>query len=287
MGATNNECKRRKLALACLALIISVDGCTTSMKGDSVQRKADEVTQTDAFLSHAPTPTIVHQKVVETEKIVLKDAAGNVRFEVAITDDGSLINTMRDAKGSERIKLTVGADGVARHTMMDETGTARLGSYVYPGDHPKRAGTAGTAFLNKDGKSVMQLETYKNGEVSHAFFGDNGKERISLNILNDGMAVQHFRDATGTLRTSIYADPTGETAFSLYDSQQRLRFHNIMLSNGKFTQGFINKAGQYKESTTLEENDTINHNAEKGVVRKFMDGVGKGIKSIFSSGSDK
>lgn len=276
MGATRNESERGKLALACLALIISTYGCATSMKGESVQLKFDEVQQRPAA-----------QKVIETEKLILKDITGNVRFEIAIREDGSLVHTMRDAKGNERINLVVDADGVARHNLIDETGTTRVGSYVYPGDHQKFAGIAGTAFLNKDGKSSMRLETYKNGEVAQTFFGDNGKQRLSLNILNDGLAIQHFRDATGILRASIYAEATGATAFSLYDAQQHIRFHNIMSSNGKFTQGFINKAGQYSESTTFEVNDTINRNAEKGFVRKFIDGVGKGIKSMLTGGSDK
>ncbi len=278
MGATRNESKMAKIALTCLALIISTDGCaTTSMKEESLQLKSDEAQQRSA----------AQQKVVETEKIILKDATGNVRFEIAVKEDGSLVHTMRDAKGNERINLVVDADGVARHNLIDETGITRVGSYVYPGDHPKFAGIAGTAFLNKDGKSSMKLETYKSGEVSQTFFGDNGKERLSLNILNDGLAIQHFRDATGILRASIYAEPTGETAFSLYDAQQHIRFHNIMSSNGKLTQGFINKAGQYRESTTFEANDTINHNVEKGFVRKFIDGVGKGLKSMLTGGSDK
>ncbi len=277
MESTKNECKRWKLVLACLALTINTAGCATSIKGESSQSNATDT----------PQMTAAQQKVIETEKIVLKDASGNVRFEVAVREDGSLVHTMRDAKGIERISLMVDANGVARHNLMDETGTTRMGSYVYPTDHPQFAGITGTAFLNKDGRSSMKLETYKSGEVSHTFFGDNGKERISLNILNDGMAVQHFRDAAGTIRTSIYADTAGETAFGLYDAQQHIRFHNIMFANGKITQGFINRAGHYKESITFEANDSINHNAEKGVIGKFIYGVGKGIKELLTGGSDK
>lgn len=271
------------LVVAIMAITAGTVGCaTTPTQADTVQTKVNEPEQRVVIVQQ-----IVQQKVVETEKIILKDAAGNVRFEIAVKEDGSLVQTLRDAKGIERLKLMVDAEGVARQNFFDETGTTRMGSYVYPADHTKFGGEAGVGFLNKDGKSVMQMETHKSGEVSHTFFDKNGNERISLRLLNDGLAIQRFRDAKGTIRTSTYTDTTGETAFNLFDAQQRVRFRSIMLPDGKLVQSFISKAGKEKESTMLEDDDTLTHKVEKGTVRKIVDSVGRTLKRILPGDSEE
>ncbi len=276
------------VSLVSMALTAGVIGCaTTPMKADTTQSKVDEPEQKIMIVPQPIASPIVQPKVVETEKIILKDATGNVRFEVSVKEDGSLVHTLRDAKGNERINLTVDAEGVARHNLFDDTGTIRVGSYAYPGDHQRFAGKAGTAFFNKDGKSLMQLETHTTGEVSHILFDRNGNERISLRLLNDGMAIQRFRDAKGTIRTSTYTDTSGETAFNLFDAQQRVRFRNIMLPDGKVMQSFIGKSGKEKESTILEDNDTLTHNVETGTVRKVFDSVGKTLKRMLPGDPDK
>ena len=276
------------LAVTVLALTMGTVGCaTTPIKADTAQPKVDEPEQKFVIVPQSIASPIVQQKVVETEKIILKDAAGNIRFEIAVKEDGSLVQTLRDAKGIERLKLMVDAEGVARQNFFDETGTTRMGSYVYPADHTKFGGEAGVGFLNKDGKSVMQMETHKSGEVSHTFFDKNGNERISLRLLNDGLAIQRFRDAKGTIRTSTYTDTTGETAFNLFDAQQRVRFRSIMLPDGKLVQSFISKTGKEKESTMLEDDDTLTHKVEKGTVRKIVDSVGRTLKRILPGDSEE
>lgn len=279
--------KLSRVAVTVIALTAGTIGCATKpMKANTVQPKVDETDQRVVIPAQVIPPLIIQQKVVEAEKIVLKDAAGNVRFEVAVKEDGSLVHTLRDAKGNERIKLMIDAEGVARHNIIDETGTTRVGSYVYPIDHPKFAGIAGTEFFNKDGKVLIQLGTENNREAFQVFFDNNGKDRISLNILNNGSAVQQFRDAAGTVRANTYTNTSGEIVFNLFDSQQRVRFRNIMFPNGKLTQGFMSKTGQYKESTTFEDDDTLTHTVEKGAVRKIVEGVGSALKRVLP-GSEK
>ena len=152
MSIPQKDCNGWALTLVCLTLAVTATGCTT--------------------------PVILQQRVVEAEKIVLKDATGKVRLQIAIDEGGGIVQTFLDAKGTERLKLMVDAENVVRQRFFDEKGTIRMGSYVYPADHPRSARWVGTDILNKEGKVAIRSAIDTQRIARHQLFNEKGAVRI-------------------------------------------------------------------------------------------------------------
>lgn len=195
-----DDSNRWVLKLVCLALAVTITGCTT--------------------------PVILHQRVVEVEKIVLKDTAGNVRFEVSVKEDGSLVQTLRDKKGNERIALMVDAEGVARQRFFDENGKIRLGSYVYPADHPKYAEFVGTDIMNKDGHAALKSYIDAERVTRHVLIDENGKSRVTSYVFPAGHP--RLPEMVGT----DIMNKDGGVALESYIDTQRVTRHVLHDENG-------------------------------------------------------
>ncbi len=181
------------------------------------------------------TPVILQQRVVEAEKIVLKDASGNVRLQIAVDEGGGIVQTFLDAKGTERLKLMVDAENVVRERFFDEKGKIRMSNYVYREDHHKFAKSVGTQISYPDGTPALQSFIDTDSSVhqtmsdqkgfdrvmsfiypdDHKFPGligtklgyKNGENAHALSIDSDRVMQQTFWDENGNPRLGSYVKP--------------------------------------------------------------------------------
>jgi hypothetical protein len=225
MGDDGN---RWVLKLVCLALAVTATGCTT--------------------------PVILQQRVVEVEKIVLKDTAGNIRFEVTVKEDGSLVQTLRDKKGNERIALMVDAEGVARQSLFGEDGQKRVHSYVFPTDHPQSAGMAGTDILNREGK--IALESYIDSErvTRHILHDENEKS----GVLSYVFPADHPK-LPGWTGADIL-NKEGKTALRSVIDSQRVARHQLFNENGAIRIGSYVNPTDHPKMAELAGTEWINGN---------------------------
>jgi mono/diheme cytochrome c family protein len=76
-------------------------------------------------------------KVLEAEKIVLRDADGKVRAELALGGGGGASLALFDAEGKRRTRLAVLADGTASLDLFDQGGNGRAVLQVRPDGEPR------------------------------------------------------------------------------------------------------------------------------------------------------
>lgn len=226
-------------------------------------------------------PIILQQRVVEVEKIVLKDTTGNIRFEVAVKEDGSLVQTLRDKKGNDRIALMVDAEGVTRQRFFDENGKTRMESYVFPADHPEYADFVGTDILNKDGK--MALTSYIDTErvVRQTLADDNEIGRVSSYVFPAdhprlaGIVGSDILNKNGKPALVSYIDTEHVVRQVLSDENGTSRISNYVFPAdhpklaGWGGTDILNKDGKTALRSVIDTQRVVRHQLmnENGVVR--------------------
>ena len=131
-------------------------------------------------------------KLVEAEKFVVRDANGNPRAELEVSN-GSARLLLSDQEGETRARLVVKAGG--------EAGLFLLGNDARP-----------SVMLGVDEKGSPYLQFDKNGEW-----------RALLTVLPEGTPVLTFVDEAGNSRFGISAEPDGSVGLILFDQDGKIR----------------------------------------------------------------
>lgn len=205
------------MIFAFLVLAVSITGCTT--------------------------PVILNQRVVETEKIVLKDAAGKVRMQIAVDEGGGIVQTFLDAKGTERLKLMVDAENVVRQRFLDEKGTIRLGNAVYPTDSPGAPGGASvTAWRNKAGQELIRIHIDEQGVARHTLHDEKGTARVGSYVYPGDHPT-----AAGVVGVDIM-QKNGTTALTSYIDTDRVVRHVLFDEKMARVNSYVNPADHPKRA---------------------------------------
>jgi hypothetical protein len=214
-------------------------------------------------------------KVLETEKLVLKDENGKVRGKIEASGKDGIVQVLMDDTGTERVRLSVNKQGVARIWVNDDDGTVRVAAYSFPSndkDTPYRSGIsvlgAGKETNNKP-KEAIVLATYKDGEATQAVFDKKGKLRLSMGAMPDGLAnllflnkdgedkcaiqlgtiqqggaFQQFFGKDGKRSLVMSAMPEGETAQYFLGADEKTRLYLGIYPNDVAGAAFMTKDGK-------------------------------------------
>ena len=192
----------------------------------------------------------VWPKVLETEKLVIKDETGKIWSTIEASSTTGVVQVLMDDKGTERIRLSVDQEGIGRLKAIDDQGVLRVSLYTYPSGHnvaPNQAGVtlvgpgkdrpqekkesiglatregwAFQRFTDQAGKSRVMTFVNPNGDVGEQFSDKESKERWSINVFGSGLVNQRLSDSNGKLRLVAYADAAGNAEQQSYDKDEKL-----------------------------------------------------------------
>jgi hypothetical protein len=256
------ECQNRRMKVIGLTAVLLV-GCAALMGAESVRGK-----------------------VLEAQKIVLKNADGKPRCSIEVDDKGNVLQTMADAKGNPRIRLMVEAEGTARLRMFDEKGIVRVYAATFPDQHKEYpgSGTLGVAGPQKDKPSGLHLATDKDGIAFQELYDTNGERRgefsiykegwavlrlyapekaaqsnyIALGTATDGTAVQEIATTKGEKKVRRFissVDCRGIGFHCMYDENEKMRVQGLVVPKGTEKTGIA--ADGYASQAVFDNRGTI------------------------------
>jgi hypothetical protein len=120
-------------------------------------------------------------KVLDGEKLILRDGKGNVRCQIEVEKDNGVVQTLTDDKGRVRLKMATSADGEARLILLDDKGATRIRLVTFPADQKNAEGVARISVLGPGSNGIptdkggVCLQTTKNGTRGMFLVGDDKK----------------------------------------------------------------------------------------------------------------
>lgn len=215
------------------------------------------------MITGCTTPVILQQRVVEAEKIVLKDATGKVRLQIAVDEGGGIVQTFLDTKGTERLKLMVDAENVVRQRFLDEKGTIRMGNSVFPTDSPKvPGGMAVTGWSNKEGQPMIYMQVDQEGVARHTMFDEKGNARMASYVKPvdhpqqaGSSGTEWFSNINGGTWTRIQTTLSGNATHEFIDNNNKRRISLSISNDGVADERFSDAAGEIRAQTYTKGKD--------------------------------
>jgi hypothetical protein len=130
-----------------------------------------------ALLAAAPDQS----KVLDGEKLLLRDKKGNIRCQIEVDKDNGVVQTLTDDKGRVRLKMATSADGEARFTMLDDKGATRIRLVTFPSDLKDAEGVARISVLGPGSNGIPSdkggicIQTMKDGTTGMFLVGEDKK----------------------------------------------------------------------------------------------------------------
>ncbi len=154
------------------------------------------------------------EKLIEAERLILRDANGHRRVECHAGPKGPAL-TFFDADGTQRLRLQTEDDGASTLSLHQPSEQARR-------DVTLKVAPDGWSLLSfADAKQQERLAVGLgyDGEPRLRMYTRDGKARASLGSDMSGRVDCVLHDANGTERAVIRSAPGGTPSITLYDSQ--------------------------------------------------------------------
>lgn len=151
------------------------------------------------------------------ERLVVRDAKGNVRVGIGHNDQGDYLQSFLDADGKERIQLGTKVDGSAHVSALDKNGTQRI---AFGTSHD---GQAMHNLFDAEGRlRLMSITDSKRG-AAQLVLDNQGVTRITTVSEDKGLAYQRFSDADGKRRVETFTSTDGAAVHLLLDGDGNSR----------------------------------------------------------------
>lgn len=189
-------------------------------------------------------------RVLEAERVVLRDAEGKVHGELALDPHGSVALSLYDSEGIRRAQL--GTNGLY---LSDPRGTVQASLRLMPGSTQAEAftpvlrlsdgqgsprgslvvhrdGASSLLLSNADGHGGATLESEPDGAGHLALSGHEGRSAAWLGTLPDNSRAFLLSDSGGDAIAMLSIGTSGATQLSLSDRAHRERVVVTVLPDG-------------------------------------------------------
>jgi len=162
-------------------------------------------TQLDRILRRADI-AVPQSATLEAERLVLRDAAGDMRAELAPRKDGTLAFALYDTHGNLRTELSVDAGGLGGFRLAGENGQPGL---VVTPKSLRFADTDGAAFL---ASTSLGLTAWGVGDA---------RSGVWIGTRPDGTSAVNLADRQGRTRAGVALKGDGSPSLTLNDQEGR------------------------------------------------------------------
>ncbi|MDA1257828.1 MAG: hypothetical protein O3C10_08310, partial [Chloroflexi bacterium] len=175
---------RFKTLVVLLVGVAALAACTGGLDESQVDERVDSAITT----AIAGLPTIFNSPLsaVRAQSFEAIDADGNIRAQIAVTEDGNGRMFLFDSNGAIRAALGPTADGSSFVDLTDPSGVTR-----------------GRLVVNPDGQPEVRL------------FDEQGGTRLGFSLLSTGAATVSLTDEVGVIRAGFTLRDTGEVELNL------------------------------------------------------------------------
>jgi hypothetical protein len=126
--------------------------------------------------------------MVQAQKFVMRDAAGNVRAVLGPTAEGGSRLSMQDLSGSDRLRMTLLADG-----------------------------SPGLSFADGEGRSRVVLAFLPDETANLVFADGTGRTRAVFGLMPDESTTLVFTNRRGETRVGVGVDAAGVGGLSVFE----------------------------------------------------------------------
>jgi len=113
-----------------------------------------------------------NEKIIEAEKIILRDGNGVPRIELGVSENGKALWDMKDGAGITRTSLEVAEEGDAKLLFKDENGSGRI---IVNMD---QKGRANLILTDKGSEIRMAFGVLTSGKCFLELFAEDGKTSL-------------------------------------------------------------------------------------------------------------
>jgi hypothetical protein len=241
-------------------------------------------------------------------ELALRDAAGNVRWKVAVAGDGTVSQSFFDANGRERLYLGLDNENSTRLRMFDLDGNKRVSLFALATRGDDLSNKAGLSVLpppkadgsqnggveiisNKDRSAKLSVNSSDTSESSSMFasadgstgtsFTDNaGRIPMATFISKENDAWECFYDTSANLRSFTASFANGSSRLSLLDNTGRERLVSITMADGTTRQMVNDGQGKPQFSFLVDARGEAHHYLAQSTGEQVWDDANKVTEGI-------
>jgi hypothetical protein len=220
-----------------------------------------------SWLAAGPTPAAT-SGVLDTRGVLVRDAKGNIRASLTVSDDGSPVMTLMDDAKRTRVEISVRNGASPCVKLLDDREQPRLALKV------DDVNGASVAVFGSRRNMVFELGTWPDDTIQQSFFTRLGQRRIRsivlpsgasessllgvaeqpgiwMGVSENGDARQSFFDREGNEHITLNVEPAGDSLHFL-SRDRKSRMIASVAADGTALNVLYDKNGRRRVGTYVD-----------------------------------